>query len=316
MADFSFSNEYRNFYNECKEALPDILTKENNIPESEEKIINFFIENWYPNIKDISKGEICFLEKNDPELFPDIKFSKIFGSLKNENKKMIFVHLHNFYLKTYFNKESKKIIDKIKVKEEYKYGFNNFKEIFANILNWNKSRVLENTSLNEKEDPSEDKEEKPVFNESFFKNSKLGKMAKEISDEIDIKSLGLEDEFKKQGENLDPSNLLKSLFEGGEKKGMGKLVETVINKVKNKVDSGQIKKDDIMKEAVEMMKLIGGSKNSSKGGDAMGLGNIMKMAQQFSGMKNFMNGVGNKKNKKSKSRKLKRKLRRKLRKQK
>ena len=51
------------------------------------------------------------------------------------------------------------------------------------------------------------------------------------------------------------------------------------------------------------------------GSDAFGLGNMMKMAQQFSGMGNFMNNMNsgsNKKGRSSKSRKLRRRLKKKL----
>ena len=81
----------------------------------------------------------------------------------------------------------------------------------------------------------------------LLKISTIGKLAKEISGELDTSSF----------ENMEnPSDLLGSLFGNGDpktKESFGNLMNTVCSKLDNKFKSGDIKQDDIFKEAQQMM---------------------------------------------------------------
>jgi len=146
--------------------------------------------------------------------------------------------------------------------------------------------------------------------DSFFDNSLIGKLAKEISEEIDEK------EIKKLGEN--PMGLIQSLMGGlpgfgggrnddedngsdesdddedGNQKskkenssgedssdpvsGIQKMVGSICKKLDNKMKSGELNHEQLFNEANQMLKKM----NLGGGGD-MGISQMMKMAGMFAG---------------------------------
>ena len=93
-------------------------------------------------------------------------------------------------------------------------------------------------------------------------DGKIGTLAKELAEEISGEfSNILGEDFAKDGENNEHTtqDVLKKMMKNPKK--MMDLVKTVGDKLKNKMDSGEISKDEIMKEATDIlakMKQMGG----------------------------------------------------------
>ena len=151
---------------------------------------------------------------------------------------------------------------------------------------------------NEKKDTNEKK-----LDDTFLENSVLAKLAKEISDEInpnDILNIG--EDLK----NMDnPMKLFQSILSGDKENGVGKLMTTVCGKLKNKMESGQINQDELLKEATNLLQNMGGmggmggQLNPGQGPDLAGM---MSMMQNLSSMSDLFGGLSENKGKKVKKR--------------
>jgi hypothetical protein len=100
-------------------------------------------------------------------------------------------------------------------------------------------------------------------------DGKIGKLAKELAEEI---SVDFEDIMKSDKENLSQQDIMKKLMKNP--KQMMDMVKKVSGKLQTKMDSGEISKDELMKEAGDIlnkMKDFGGSKE------------VNEMFKQFAG---------------------------------
>lgn len=104
-----------------------------------------------------------------------------------------------------------------------------------------------NEELDGKEDQSAQDDGNPL---NFLQNSKIGQLAQEITKDIEIDKLNIND----------PSELLnvESIL-SGENSALGDIISKVGNKVAAKISSGELKHEDLLSEAMSMMgKLNGG----------------------------------------------------------
>jgi len=100
-------------------------------------------------------------------------------------------------------------------------------------------------------------------------DGKIGKLAKELAEEI---SIDFEDIMKSDNENVSQQDIMKKLMKNP--KQMMDMVKKVSGKLQTKMDSGEISKDELMKEAGDIlnkMKDLGGSKE------------VNEMFKQFAG---------------------------------
>jgi hypothetical protein len=117
----------------------------------------------------------------------------------------------------------------------------------------------------------------------FLHQSKIGELAKEISQDIDISNLNLDK----------PEDLLNvdSLF-SGQNNALGDIIGKVGNKISQKIQSGELKQDDLMQEAFSMMSKLNGTNSfmSDMMNNVMSNGGMAGMAG-MSGM-GGMGGMG------------------------
>lgn len=112
----------------------------------------------------------------------------------------------------------------------------------------------------------------PASIESKLSNTKIGSIAKEIAETIDLKGLNLDK----------PEDLLN----GSNGNLIGDLVSKVGSKLQQKFESGDVSQDDLIKEAVSMMGMFGGMGGSGGKGGGGGMdmfANIMKTMAKASG---------------------------------
>lgn len=84
----------------------------------------------------------------------------------------------------------------------------------------------------------------------FLHNSKIGELAKEISQDIDVSKLNVKN----------PEELLniEGMF-SGENNVLGDIIGKVSSKITSKIQNGEIKQDDLMNEAFSMMTKLNGT---------------------------------------------------------
>ena len=84
----------------------------------------------------------------------------------------------------------------------------------------------------------------------FLSNSKIGELAKEISQEIDVTNINVD----KPEDLLDMDSLL-----SGKNQVLGDIIGKVSNRISTKIQSGEVKQEDLLKEAMEMMSKLNGT---------------------------------------------------------
>lgn len=89
-----------------------------------------------------------------------------------------------------------------------------------------------------------EKDDKPNIDMSFVENSKIGKLAKEISEELDFSSITNMDDISKF---MDPKNNF-----------IGDIVSKVGTKIHSKLNNGDINQEDLLSEAFGLMNSFGG----------------------------------------------------------
>lgn len=118
-----------------------------------------------------------------------------------------------------------------------------------------------------------------------LKDTTIGKIAKEIINDVDMEKL-------KQTISNNDGDIFKAL--SNPENGLGELFSTVGNKVTNKISSGELSQDAIMKDAMKFASLIpsmfknaGGGGNDCDSGAGFNMADMMKMMSSMN-----MGGAG------------------------
>jgi hypothetical protein len=122
---------------------------------------------------------------------------------------------------------------------------------------------------------------------NFIANSKIGSLAKDISESINIDELNIKN----------PEDLLnmENMFSGGSDNVFGNLIQKVGTAITDKIQSGELSQEELMTEAISMM---GTLKNSEHG----------NMMSQMMGMMGGMHGDMNQGNMNPTKQRLQKKL--------
>jgi len=290
---------------EKSENKDDSMCLEVTLPETSEGRLFFFVDNWYPHMEAVSSANLeHFVTKEiDPDLFPSLPFLKVMSGVNARNRDIIWEYLHTLFALSISTKEVKSKYGKIEKDEKeddeafatrkahyetVQKTVENFPALVANMVSWKRERGDQ-----KEQEPSQ---EVPPVDEKFLENSSLTKLAQEISQEINADEiLNLESGIE------DPSSLFKALLSGDESSGIGKLMRTVTDKLKTKMDSGEVNQDDLFRDANVLLQNMGRQAQSATGqtGGASGggaplpnLGNFMSMAQNLAAMGDLFGGAG------------------------
>jgi len=310
-----FIENYRLFLNSTKETTPELYNEyKPSLPKENDKILDFFIKNWYPYMKEVSKTDLDFFEKNqyDPFVFENVSFLTFMQSLSKKNKYICWEYLHTLFALSYsipYTKENYETYkseseDSVKYKETMKSietTIHDFPEIISNMVTW--KRTIREETENEE---NEENEESNSGTEDPIESSSIGKLAKEISEELKSEKIDINSSM----EGMDnPMKLFQSMMSGDKDNGIGKLVSTVTDKLQKKMESGEISQEDLLKDATKLFTGgMGGSGGDSNGG-MPDLSSMMNMMKNMSGMADMFKQSGN-----PKSRKVRRRLQKKMKK--
>ena len=172
----------------------------------------------------------------DSSLFvlKNIDFNIIWNSeeLSDSNKEKVWEYLQTLYIlgETIISDS-----DKIKsIVQRFKNGEQNEKEEECEddeILN-----MLKNLSADNAEH----------IDENVINNGLLGNLAKELTDEIDLSSMNID-------EDGNVGDIFSNLMSGDNQMNFMNLIQTVGNKIQQKVEAGQFSQMDLMQDAQRMM---------------------------------------------------------------
>ena len=235
----------------------------------------------------------------DMNVLHGVKFGDIYK--KNypiASKHALWRYLHTFYLLVQSYPKLDRIIEKYKENEsidQIKQSLANHDGNLRNIMN--SSAKFAEEIIKEQAKPTEDGKMPDISSflngmdenkfESEFLNSKIGNLAKEISEELNGDDL-------KCMEN--PDDLMKNLL-SGEGGGLGNIIQKVSSKLQNKMQNGELNEEALMKEATSMMGMLNPAFSKMAGGMGGGMGG---MGNLFSMMGGMMGGGGGKKKKSKK----------------
>jgi hypothetical protein len=232
----------------------------------------------------------------DMNVLHGVKFGDIYKkNFPIASKHAIWRYLHTFYLLVQSYPKLDRIIEKYKENENIvniRQSLSNHDTHLRNIMN--SSAKFAEEIIKEQAKPTEDGKMPDISSflngmdenkfESDFLNSKIGNLAKEISEELNGDDL-------KCMEN--PDDLMKNLL-SGEGGGLGNIIQKVSSKLQNKMQNGELNEEALMKEATSMMGMLNPAFSKMAGGGMGGMGNL------FSMMGGMMGGGGGKKKKSKK----------------
>ena len=121
----------------------------------------------------------------------------------------------------------------------------------------------------------EDQDNQFGIDMNFLNNSKIGSLAKEISDEIDVKSM-----------NVDNPNDLFNMDNMFSNNGnpLGNIIQKVSSTITNKINNGELNQEELMSEAFSLM-----NKMNGKSGTDNFMQNMMQNMMQGNNMDNLNN---------------------------
>ena len=221
------------------------------------------------------QNEDIFLDSSDVNTYflPKMSFSLLFNSegLSENSKKVLWKYLQLMLFTVVGSIDDKKSfgdsanifdgIDETVLQDKLEETMNNIGDVFekmdnlkqkVNEMNGNEGNNDEDTEKDELPNPRAAFENLPNM-ENLQKHlkqlfdGKIGKLAKELAEEV-------LDEFKDVigGDGENPQNMIKNLMKNPNK--IKNLMKTVSNRLDEKMKSGEISKDELMKEAGQSLK--------------------------------------------------------------
>ena len=135
--------------------------------------------------------------------------------------------------------------------------------IMQNIVDDDVKSALENMSKlavvlpSSADDDTGSSENKQESSDDFFETSKIGKLAKEISSSIDISKLNIKD----------PADLLnmQKLMSGEGNEGLASIIQQVGSTITSKIQSGELKQEDLIADAMSLVSKLNSGKKGRKG---------------------------------------------------
>jgi hypothetical protein len=204
------------------------------------------------NIDDIGKVELL------PKLSTDVILEKVAENEQNmiHSYSYIFRILVSIYPEDNDETILEKVIDIIKTIQNNEDVEEKLKEVLDDDLAQLLRNLNDVLSVPSESDDSDNGNSSNPF--GMLENSKIGSLAKEISNEINIADLNLSN----PEELLDIKNLTSS------NNVLGNIISKVSDKIQGKISSGEISQSDLVNEALSFVGMMNSGSGSSSGGGA------------------------------------------------
>jgi len=278
------------------------LTKWTNNETTEQefqKLFEYCLKIYPERFFDILNQDITIFSEESTtnvSFFPGLNFKQIYNceGVSDKTRETIWKYLQVILLilvKSMQNKmnfgEAMDIFNKMDVSElqgQIENVMSNISKFFDGVEEPNDGETPEATRENNEKTENNSRPNIPDMEGirdhlQFLFNGKIGKLAKELADDM---GNDLSATFGSDLGNINStSDVLSALMKNPEK--MGNIVKTVKDKLANKMESGDITKDELVKEATEMMSKMQGLGDN--------LGGLAGMAEGMGGMAG-MGGMG------------------------
>ena len=239
----SFVNDIIKVFPEYKIKLEDIygtLLKMDECVLDEEELLKEFLDRVHKlNKKITNKDESMF--NDDPLLLTDISFKNIWTTnISYKTKETIWKYLQTFCLLALNRQSNKDLENALSELSENKDIELKDKKVASDVKKIKKmtENIKEPIAVVDSEEPEPEPETNPL--EAIMGNSDIGKLAEEVSKELDIESM-----FGSiQSDN--PMEIFQNLMSGG---AMNKIMGTIHNVVNDKVEKGELNRDEMLNEA-------------------------------------------------------------------
>ena len=242
----SFVNDIIKVFPEYKIKLEDIygtLLKMDECVLDEEELLKEFLDRVHKlNKKITNKDESMF--NDDPLLLTDISFKNIWTTnISYKTKETIWKYLQTFCLLALNRQSNKDLENALSELSENKNVELKDKKVASDVKKIKKmtENIKEPIAVDMSEEPSEPEPslmDNPL--EALMGNSDIGKLAEEVSKELDIESM-----FGSMDSD-NPMEVFQNLMNGG---AMSKIMGTIHNVVNDKVEKGELNKEDMLNEA-------------------------------------------------------------------
>lgn len=256
----NFNKTYIEFCTELKDLFPEysqLLNESIDVSNKDNDYIDNFMTNVRPHILKISnKNHNIF--NSEIYLINNIDFSKIWNSnISNKTKNAIWKYLHTLYLlgntiNPQKNDELNNVLSSVNNNDTLSKLSQQSQAMINIIKNLENDDYNECEEINNSDESNNNSDESNNNFDSIFGDSKIGELANELAGEINIEDLGITDEM-----NENPGKLLETLMSGGNSNNLMNMIQTVGNKIQNKISSGQVNETQLLSEAQSMMGMLG-----------------------------------------------------------
>lgn len=215
----------------------------------DQELLKEFLERVHKlNKKITNKDESLFTE--DSLILTDISSKEMWEqNISYKTKETIWKYLQTFCLLSLNHQSNKDLQDALSdLNQEKKVDIKD-KKVASDV------KKIKKMAENIQEPIAEDINNTPASDENPFsameqmmESSEIGKIAKEVSESLDIESMLGGDEIQ------DPMMLMQKLMTGD---AMGKIMGTIHNVVNDKVENGQLNQDTMRNEAQGMYQNMG-----------------------------------------------------------
>ena len=242
----SFVNDIIKVFPEYKIKLEDIygtLLKMDECVLEEEELLKEFLDRVHKlNKKITNKDESMF--NDDPLLLTDISFKNIWTTnISYKTKETIWKYLQTFCLLALNRQSNKDLENALSSLSENKEVELKDKKVASDVkkikkMTENIKEPIATDMSEEAPEPEPAVMDNPL--EALMGNSDIGKLAEEVSKELDIESM-----FGSMDSD-NPMDVFQNLMSGG---AMSKIMGTIHNVVNDKVEKGELNKEHMLNEA-------------------------------------------------------------------
>ena len=253
----SFINDIIKVYPEYKDTIQEtygsILSIESCKIEDNELLTEFLERVHKLNKKITNKDETLFTE--DSLILTNISSKEMWDQkISYKTKETIWKYLQTFCLLALNHQSNQELQTALSSLNDNKTIEITDKKIASDVKKIKKMSeniqepIAEDMSTNEEPAPESTNETNPFSDmENLLNGSEIGKIAKEVSESLDIESmLG--------GDSGNPMEMFQKLMSGD---AMGKIMGTIHNVVNEKVENGTLNENDMVSEAEGLYKNMG-----------------------------------------------------------
>jgi hypothetical protein len=284
----NIAKKHKNQSQTAKKVLKSVKDNYQTYDKTSEEYLECFKTNcnndyWtsYINLEEDKYDEWLKDENNlSVEIYKNISLKDVSKLLRNNY--MVHHYLTVLYIYTNEMKEEDitKILKFLQEKEEV-----DLDDEANKIENENVSKILKRF-LKEKrkhDEENKDKEDGDMPGMDSLKDTTIGKIAKEIIDDIDLTKI-------KQSIS-DEGDIFKAIAKPDS--GFGELFTNVSQKMSNKISSGELSQEAIFKDAMKFASLLPGMLGSGNGGGCSGGGSANGGGFDMEAMMNMMSMMNN-----------------------